>query len=135
MPYKKVEKVEVVEVVEEEIVEAPEPVDFDSSESRMKFLKSQLNDLLDGINHVYGQDLMEELLKRLEKTVESFNEEVSGLIGRLKDGKINEEDAPEAESDETESNDEDPDPEMDFEHQEAEDSDIIARMKARISKD
>ena len=40
-----------------------EPVDFDNSESRLTFLKGQLNDMLDGINSVYGQDLMDELLK------------------------------------------------------------------------
>ena len=89
MPDKK-EELEAVE----ETTEIQEAVDFDNSESRMSFLKSQLNDLLDGINDVYGQDLMEELLKRLEKTVEGFNVEVSGLIGKLKSGKIFDEDEP-----------------------------------------
>ncbi|MCF7822660.1 MAG: hypothetical protein K9N35_00660 [Candidatus Marinimicrobia bacterium] len=136
MPDKKEEPVEI-----EEIVEIPETVDFDNSESRMKFLKSQLNDLLDGINNVYGQNLMEELLKRLEKTVESFNEEVSGLIERLKEGKINEKPEVSAEvnaqnvNEEGESLEEGEEPEKTFEQQEAEDSDIIARMRARIKKD
>jgi len=121
--------------VTEETVEVPETVDFDSSESRMKFLKSQLNDLLDGINNVYGQDLMEELLKRLEKTVEEFNTEVSGLISRLKEGKINEtEEALQSPTDDSESAEDEFDGEQDFEQQETDDSDIIARMKARISK-
>ena len=116
------------------------PVDFDNSESRMTFLKGQLNDMLDGINNVYGQDLMDELLKRLEKTVEDFNGEVSGLIGKLKDGKIF--DDPEADSkdspDQATSDDGQEDEEdsaKSFEEQEAEDSDIIARMKKRISHD
>jgi len=116
------------------------PVDFDNSESRMTFLKGQLNDMLDGINNVYGQDLMDELLKRLEKTVEDFNGEVSGLIGKLKDGKIFED--PEAESkpspkatDSADSPDDEGDSAKSFEEQEAEDSDIIARMKKRISHD
>ena len=116
----------------QETEETPEPVDFNSSESRMTFLKSQLNDLLDGINNVYGQDLMEELLKRLEKTVEDFNEEVSGLMSRLKEGKILESDEPEAEDPTEESEVEDG--EKDLEEQEAEDMDIIARMKARKKK-
>ena len=117
-----------------------EPVDFDNSESRMTFLKGQLNDMLDGINNVYGQDLMDELLKRLEKTVEDFNSEVSGLIGKLKAGKIFEEDAPEESDEVPESADED-DPEgkapqeKSFEDQEEEDSDIIARMRKRITHD
>lgn len=134
MPDKKEELEEL-----EETTEVREAVDFDNSESRMSFLKSQLNDLLDGINDVYGQDLMEELLKRLEKTVEGFNVEVSGLIGKLKSGKIFEEDEPEAAVDpdaepSDDETDEDADPEKSFDDQEAEDSDIIARMRARVSK-
>ena len=121
-----------------EIVEAP--VDFDNAESRMNFLKSQLNDLLDGINNVYGQELMEELLKRLEKTVESFNIEVSGLMGKLKAGKIFEEEAPQeatspASAFNEPADDHDHTPELSFEDQEAEDADIIARMRKRISND
>jgi hypothetical protein len=123
----------------QEPVEVQETVDFDNSESRMKFLKSQLNDLLDGINNVYGQDLMEELLKRLEKTVEEFNTEVSSLIIRLKDGKILDvEETPEESIDEeaiVAEEGEDEDPEKSFEQQEADDSDIIARMRARVTKD
>ncbi len=116
------------------------PVDFDNSESRMTFLKGQLNDMLDGINNVYGQDLMDELLERLEKTVEDFNGEVSGLIGKLKAGKIFEEDAPEEKEEASESSEEDtPDGdeanEKTFEQQEEEDSDIIARMRKRITHD
>ncbi len=127
---------------EEEVQETTEveaPVDFDNSESRMNFLKGQLNDLLDGINNVYGQDLMDELLKRLEKTVEDFNVEVSGLISKLKDGKIFDEEEPEIENldapDEDATDDPDQDPEKSFEDQEQEDADIIARMRARITHD
>ena len=117
-----------------------EPVDFDNSESRMTFLKSQLNDMLDGINSIYGQDLMDELLTRLEKTVEDFNGEVSGLIGKLKAGKIYEEEAPEesissSDSDEDEGVEGEAEPEKSFEEQEEEDSDIIARMRKRITHD
>lgn len=112
----------------QESVEVEETVDFDSSESRMGFLKTQLNDLLDGINNVYGQDLMEELLKRLEKTVESFDSEVSGLIGKLKDGKIFEDDSDTSHEDKSDDLDDDA---KHFEDQESEDADIIARMKAR----
>ncbi|MBC8376450.1 MAG: hypothetical protein H8E26_10425 [FCB group bacterium] len=117
-----------------------EPVDFDNSESRMTFLKGQLNDMLDGINNIYGQDLMDELLKRLEKTVEDFNGEVSGLIGKLTAGKIFEEDAPEESTEKSDSAEEDvpegdEEPEKSFEDQEEEDQDIIARMRKRITHD
>jgi len=114
------------------------PVDFDNSESRMTFLKGELNDMLDGINNIYGQDLMEELLKRLEKTIEGFNDEVSGLIGKLKNGKLFDEDEPEDESAELaddEAAEGDEPEEKTFEQQEEEDSDIIARMRKRISHD
>ena len=121
----------------QEVAEAKEIVDFDSSESRMKFLKTQLNELLDGINNVYGQDLMEELLKRLEKTVEDYNTEVSGLIGKLKAGKIftDNEHVDDVEPQTSDATDETDDPEKNYEDQEAEDSDIIARMRARASHD
>jgi len=117
-----------------------EPVDFDSSESRMSFLKGQMNDMLDGINDIYGQDLMDELLTRLERTVEDFNAEVNGLIGKLKAGKIFEEETPEESPDSADADaDNDPaaegDNEKSFEDQEEEDSDIIARMRKRISHD
>jgi len=123
-----------------ESTDVQEPVDFDNSESRLKFLKGQLNDMLDGINTVYGQDLMDELLKRLEGTIEDFNSEVSGLIGKLKDGKIfedekEEEVPPDSNSSEEETPGEEEVKEKTFEEQEEEDSDIIARMRKRISHD
>lgn len=118
----------------QETVETPETVDFNNSESRMTFLKSQLNDLLDGINSVYGQDLMEELMKRLEKTIEEFNEEVSGLMARLKDGKILEPEVVAEEKTDAEPGEEEEDDEKSFEEQEAEDMDIIARMRRRSKK-
>lgn len=118
-----------------ESLETPATVDFDNSESRMNFLKSQLNDLLDGINNVYGQDLMEELLKRLEKTVEQFNDEVSGLMSRLKEGKILEPDEVEADTETaTDEFGETLEEKKSHEEQEEEDLDIIARMKARKKK-
>jgi len=126
----------------EESTEIQDPVDFDNPESRMNFLKTQLNDLVDGINNVYGQDLMDELIKRLEKTVEDFNVEVSGLIGKLKDGKIfndasaDKEDLSGLDSDSLdESNADEDEPEKSFDNQEQEDSDIIKRMRARMTTD
>ncbi|NQV31018.1 MAG: hypothetical protein HQ508_09040 [Candidatus Marinimicrobia bacterium] len=128
------------EALEESTEEIQEIVDFDSPDSRMAFLKGQLNDLLDGINNAYGQDLMEELLKRLEKTIENYNTEVSGLMGKLKSGKIFDADEPGADIPSPPVED---DPGLGLElaeeksadEQDAEDSDIIARMRARISHD
>lgn len=121
---------------EQESSEVEETLDFDSSESRLGFLKSQLNDLLDGINNTYGSELMEELLKRLEKTIEDYNVEVSGLMGRLKAGKIFQDDEEEEEDDDLQ-DDFAPasDDDEDLADKEAEDADIIKRMRARISHD
>ncbi len=120
-----------------EATEEQEPLDFDNAESRMTFLKAQLNDLVDGINNVYGQDLMDELLKRLEKTVEDFNQEVSGLIGKLKSGKIFDEDQPDEGAKSIGSDDdfESIADEKPLEDQDDEDSDIIRRMRKRITQD
>jgi hypothetical protein len=126
---------------DQEITEIQESVDLDNSDSRMTFLKSQLNDLLDGINSSYGQELMEELLIRLEKTIEDYNVEVSKLMGKLKSGKIFEEDTPDEDSgfgDHSLEDDfaaEDEASESNFDDQEAEDADIIARMRKRINHD
>jgi len=119
----------------QESTSVEEPVDLDNSESRMTFLKGELNDMLDGINTIYGQDLMDELLKRLEKTIENFNGEVSGLIGKLKAGKIFEEDEEEEEDEPAKDPENDEEPAKSFEDQEEEDSDIIARMRKRITHD
>jgi len=122
---------------DQETTEVQDAIDLDDSESRMTFLKSQLNELLDGINSSYGQELMEELLKRLEKTVENYNGEVSGLMGKLKSGKIFEDDSEDDDLDEPSMGNDraeaDDDAEVDFEDQEAEDADVIARMRARIT--
>lgn len=126
---------------DQEITEIQESVDLDNSDSRMTFLKSQLNDLLDGINSSYGQELMEELLIRLEKTIEDYNVEVSKLMGKLKSGKIFEEDTPDEDSGfgdhslEDDFSAEDEASESNFDDQEAEDADIIARMRKRINHD
>ena len=58
-------------------------IDFANSESRMNYLKENLGQLMQGIDKNYGSVMMEELMRRLEKTVSDFNEEVKVLLGRL----------------------------------------------------
>ena len=58
-------------------------LDFNSEESRKKYLKDKLDDLLEGISETYGTSLMEELVSRLELTVKDFNEEMTALCGEL----------------------------------------------------
>ena len=69
---------------------APTPpgLDFESEESRYAFLREHLGTLMDGINNQYGTDIMAELLKRLENTVDEFNRQLSGLLDQLQDGKM-----------------------------------------------
>ena len=48
-------------------------IDFAKKEAREGYLQSKLDDLLDGINASYGQTLLDELMSRLEATVDDFN--------------------------------------------------------------
>ena len=59
-------------------------IDFSKKEDREGYLQSKLDDLLDGINASYGQALLDELMLRLESTVDDFNKEVDDLMGSLK---------------------------------------------------
>ena len=62
-------------------------VDFNDSQSRLDYLGEKLDDLMDGINVNYGKVLMDELVRRLERTVSDFNDEVKVLINSLKANK------------------------------------------------
>ena len=59
-------------------------IDFGKKEAREGYLQAKLDDLLDGINSSYGQALLDELMSRLEATINDFNKEVDGLMGSLK---------------------------------------------------
>lgn len=59
--------------------------DFKDQSGRVKYLSEKMDDLLEGINDSYGKQLMDELISRLEKTVEDFNEEVKMLTNQLKE--------------------------------------------------
>jgi len=60
-------------------------IDFENKESRLDYLSSKLDDLLGSINSSYGKTLLDELVTRLHRTIEDFNEEFQGIIGELKD--------------------------------------------------
>ena len=59
-------------------------IDFSKKEEREGYLQTKLDDLLDGINSSYGQSLLDELMLRLEATIDDFNKEVDDLMGSLK---------------------------------------------------
>jgi len=60
-------------------------MNFEEKEGRQDYLNNKLDDLLEGINSSYGQSLLNELVRRLNRTIEDFNEEFQGIIGDLKD--------------------------------------------------
>jgi hypothetical protein len=60
-------------------------IDFENKENRLKYLDEKLDNLLSGINSTYGQALLDELIIRLERTINDFNEEVENIMGSLKD--------------------------------------------------
>ena len=59
-------------------------MDFSKKEAREGYLQAKLDDLLDGINASYGQSLLDELMVRLETTIDDFNKEVDDLMDVLK---------------------------------------------------
>lgn len=58
-------------------------IDLSNPESRNKYLKENLGNLMQGIDANYGQVLMDELMRRMEVTVSEFNEEVKAMLGQL----------------------------------------------------
>ena len=59
-------------------------IDFSKKEEREGYLQTKLDDVLDGINASYGQSLLDELMIRLEATIDDFNKEVDVLMSSLK---------------------------------------------------
>ena len=59
-------------------------IEFNNQDSRLGYLNDKLDDLLDGINMSYGEELFNELVTRLERTVSDFNEEISVLTEAVK---------------------------------------------------
>ena len=54
-------------------------IEFNNQDSRLGYLNDKLDDLLEGINASYGEKLFNELVTRLERTINDFNEEISVL--------------------------------------------------------
>ena len=55
-------------------------IDFGNTESCNAYLESKFDDLLTGINNLYGKELMNELIHRLEQTIAQFHKDVKTLI-------------------------------------------------------
>ena len=59
-------------------------LEFNNQDSRLGYLNEKLDDLLEGINSSYGEELFNELVIRLERTINDFNEEISELTEAVK---------------------------------------------------
>ena len=58
---------------------------IDKNKNKNKsFLNDNLDELLLNINDMYGPILLEELRKRLERTIDEFNNEINEAFGLLK---------------------------------------------------
>ena len=60
-------------------------IDFSSQEDRLSYLNEKLDDVLVGINAVYGSILTDELITRMERTVIDFNDEIAAVMGNIKE--------------------------------------------------
>tara|TARA_B100002051_G_C16256188_1_gene402045 strand:+ start:198 stop:536 length:339 start_codon:yes stop_codon:yes gene_type:complete len=59
-------------------------IEFNNQDSRLGYLNDKLDDLLEGINASYGEELFNELVTRLERTISDFNEEIATLTEEVK---------------------------------------------------
>ena len=63
-------------------------MDFGKKEDRTKYLEEKFDNLLDVIGDTYGNILMEELVSRLDCTIDNFNKEISNLFNSLKEKEV-----------------------------------------------
>ena len=59
-------------------------IEFNNQDSRFGYLNEKLDDLLEGINSSYGEELFNELVMRLDRTINDFNDEISVLTEAVK---------------------------------------------------
>lgn len=68
---------------EEQLEQKAPEVDFSKTDKRSEYIKRKLDDILDNIGKSYGKRMADELMKRLEKTIQEFNGEVVLMLGKL----------------------------------------------------
>ena len=59
-------------------------LDLKSKEDKNKFIEENMSKLIEGVNDSYGPILVEELMGRLRKTIDEFNEEIIIAFDELK---------------------------------------------------
>ena len=60
-------------------------MNFTKKEDRVKYLEEKFDNLMDVIGSNYGEPLKEELISRLNTTIDDFNLEMKNLFKALKD--------------------------------------------------
>ena len=60
-------------------------MNFNKKEDRIKYLEDKFDNLINVIGKNYGEPLMEELVVRLNNTIDDFNKEMSALFKALKE--------------------------------------------------
>tara|TARA_B100000614_G_C14263047_1_gene375894 strand:+ start:127 stop:432 length:306 start_codon:yes stop_codon:yes gene_type:complete len=63
-------------------------MEFGKKTDRLKYLEDKFDDLLYVISDTYGNVLKDELISRLDLTIEEFNSEMSNLFESLKNKEI-----------------------------------------------
>ena len=59
-------------------------IDLKSKQGQDKFIQDNMSDLVESVNDSYGPVLLEELINRLRKTIEEFNNQISSAFDDLK---------------------------------------------------
>ena len=59
-------------------------INLNSKDGRKSFISNNMSDLMSAVNDTYGPVLLEELLKRIDRTINDFNAEISEAFLRLK---------------------------------------------------
>lgn len=60
------------------------PIDLSNPESCRAYLMEKFSDLLKGIDTLYGRELMELLIARLEQTIALFHQDVQRLLAEIR---------------------------------------------------
>lgn len=76
-------------------MEKHESIDLSDEEKRRSYLLNKFNDLFVGVNTLYGRELTELLVTRLERTIANFHQDVQRLLAEIKNRQTHSETAAE----------------------------------------
>ena len=54
-----------------------------SQKDKLNELKSRLSEIFEGIDDYYSQSILDELINRIDTTIDDFNKEFKSLVGNL----------------------------------------------------